>query len=581
MEVRAVRRTKIICTLGPKVKSEEKLRELILNGMDIARFNFSHMTWDEHREMFEIIKKLSKELNVNVATMLDTKGPEVRLGNFKDSKVFLHNGATFILTTEDVLGDEKRVSLSYKGIMQDIKLGAHFFIDDGLVELEVKNLTETDVICEVIRGGLVSNKKSVNFPSLKLSLPFINETDRSDILFGINLGFDFIASSFTRTQMDVLELKDILNEHQSNIKIIAKIENREGIDNIESILEIADGVMVARGDMGVEIPFEELPIIQKQIINVANKLGKPSIVATQMLESMVGSPRPTRAESTDIANAVYDGASAVMLSAETAAGNYPIESLQVMGRIVSRADLDIYKLKEVKCDSSNNYDRTLAAAHAAVVMAEDLNAVLILILTRTGAIARAIAEFNPSVDVIACAKDKTICRQLNMLKGIKPVCVKSEEKTDQVILEEINDLKSNGMLKDGDTIILVNGLNVSISGGNAFLSPYTIGNRLLSGIGINNFVSYGKVRICRSVDEVAESLQPGEILITDLNLNLLENYIKIASGIVTESYNEKRVFDDCKIPIIVGANNAIQNLVSGTFVKIDAGLCEVFAVDEC
>lgn len=581
-----MRKTKIICTLGPKVKSEEKLRELILNGMDIARFNFSHMTLDDHREMFETIKKLRKELNVNVATMLDTKGPEVRLGNFKDSKVFLQNGATFILTTEDILGDEQRVSLSYKEIMRDIKLGVHFFIDDGLVELEVTRLTATDIICKVIRGGFVSNKKGVNFPSLKLSLPFINKTDRADILFGVNLGFDFIASSFTRTQLDVLELKDILNEHQSNIKVIAKIENREGIDNIESILEIADGVMVARGDMGVEIPFEEIPIIQKQIINVAKKLGKPSIVATQMLESMVGSPRPTRAESTDIANAVYDGASAVMLSAETAAGNYPIESLQVMGRIVSRADLDIYKLREIKCSSSSNYDRKLAMAHAAVVMAEDLNAALILILTKTGAIARAIAEFNPSTDVIVCAKDSTICRQLNMLKGIKPVCVKNEERTDQIILEKINGLKSKGVLKDGDTIILVNGLNVSVSGGNAFLSPYTIGNQLLSGIGMNNLVGYGKARICRSMEEVTENLQPGEILITDLNLNLLRNYIKIVNGIVTESYNgeEKelnQLVNSCKIPIIIGATNAIQNLTSGTFVKMDAGLCEVFAVDEC
>ena len=580
-----MRKTKIICTLGPKVKSEEKLRELILNGMDIARFNFSHMTLDDHREMFEIIKKLSKELDINVATMLDTKGPEVRLGNFKDSKVFLQNGATFILTTEDILGDEQRVSLSYKEIMRDIKLGVHFFIDDGLVELEVKSLTKTDVICKVIRGGFVSNKKGVNFPSLRLSLPFIDETDRADILFGINLGFDFIASSFTRTQLDVLELKDLLNKHQSNIKIIAKIENREGIDNIEGILEVADGVMVARGDMGVEIPFEELPIIQKQIINVANKLGKPSIVATQMLESMVGSPRPTRAESTDIANAVYDGASAVMLSAETAAGNYPIESLQVMGRIVSRADLDIYKLKKIEYKNANNYDRTLATAHAAVVMAEDLNAALILILTKTGAIARAIAEFNPSVDVIACAKDSTVCRQLNMLKGIKPVCVKNTEKVDQVILEEINSLKSKDILKDGDTIILVNGLNVSVSGGNAFLSPYTIGNQLLSGIGVNDLVGYGKVRICRSVQEVAGNLQPGEILVTDLNLNLLGDYIRIAGGIVTESYSEEeklnQLVNSYKIPIIVGANDAIQNLDSGAFVKMDAGLCEIFAIDEC
>lgn len=471
-----MRKTKIICTLGPKVQDEEKIRELILNGMDIARFNFSHMTQAEHIKMFNTVKKVCHQLNLNIATMLDTKGPEIRLGNVRNSKVSIKDGAKFILTTEDLLGDENIVSLSYKNIIKDLKPNMHIFIDDGLIELNLKEVKEKQLICKVIHGGFISDKKGVNIPEANISMPFIDEQNKSDILLGIKLNFDFIAASFTRTKADILELKNLLDEYKSNIKIIAKIENREGINNIESILEIADGVMVARGDMGIELPFEELPMMQKKIIYLAKTVGKPAIVATQMLESMLGSLRPSRAESSDIANAVYDGASAVMLSAETAAGNYPVEALHVMDLIVSRADFDLENLGKIRlCEKQKQYDKITAIVHAAVVMAEDLNVIAILILSETSIMTEAIFKLCPKIQIIACTTNLKICSQLNILRGVIPFFIETSDNKEinSIILKVLSRLKTKLCLKNNDKIVVIGSSDICDKE-DFFVRPYTV-----------------------------------------------------------------------------------------------------------
>jgi len=337
-----MRKTKIICTLGPSVDDTDIMKELILSGMDVARFNFSHADHEEHHGRLIKIRKLSKELGIPIATLLDTKGPEIRIGTFKDDrKIELVAGQSFTLTSRDIEGDETQVSISYKELVQDVEIGSTILIDDGLVELKVTALTATDITCCVNNNGVISNRKGVNVPGTHLSMPFISSKDREDIIFGIENHYDFIAASFVSTAADVLEIREIIKTHNSPVKIIAKIENFHGVEHIDEIIEASDGIMIARGDMGVEIPYEDVPSIQKMIIKKVYNAGKQVITATQMLDSMMKNPRPTRAEATDVANAIYDGTSAIMLSGETAAGAYPIESVKTMVKIALRTEDDI------------------------------------------------------------------------------------------------------------------------------------------------------------------------------------------------------------------------------------------------
>ena len=338
-----MRKTKIICTLGPACESEEKLKELMLAGMDVARFNFSHGTHEDQKKRLAKVLKVSNELNLNISVLLDTKGPEIRLRDFEGGKAELVTGQTFILTTEELLGTSQKASITYKGLKNDISVGNTILIDDGLIEMVVQEITDTDIVCQVINGGFVSNHKGVNVPGAILSMPYVSEVDREDILFGIEMGYDFLAASFARCKEDILEVRQILKEHNSPMKIIAKIENMQGIQNLEEILSVSDGIMVARGDMGVEIPMEDVPVLQKKMIKMAVNQGKHVITATQMLESMIKNPRPTRAEATDIANAIYDGTTAIMLSGESAAGLYPVDAVKTMAKIAERAEQDIEK----------------------------------------------------------------------------------------------------------------------------------------------------------------------------------------------------------------------------------------------
>lgn len=462
-----MRKTKIICTIGPACDSEEKLKELMSAGMNVARFNFSHGTHKEQLEKYNRVLKARKELNLPVATLLDTKGPEIRLRDFEGGKAALEAGELFILTTEEVMGTAQKASITYKNLKNDISVGTTILIDDGLIEMVVEEITGNDIICRVINGGFVSNHKGVNVPGAVLSMPYISPVDMEDIVFGIEHGFDFLAASFARTKEDILEVKKILNDYGSRMKIIAKIENMQGINNLEEIIEVSDGIMVARGDMGVEVAMEEVPILQKKMIKMAVEKGKHVITATQMLESMIKNPRPTRAEATDIANAIYDGTTAIMLSGESAAGLYPVEAVRTMAKIAERAEQDIdyrSRLQDNQCMGTKTPDITTAISYATCNVAMNLNAAAIITVTMSGFTANMIARYKPGCQVIGCTVDEKVCRQLYLLWGVNPVMIKKEETTDELFEEAVFKSKQAGLIKAGDTVVITAGVPLGIAG---------------------------------------------------------------------------------------------------------------------
>ena len=460
-----MRKTKIICTIGPASQSPEKIREMILAGMNVCRCNFSHGSYEEQKAKLINVVRISEELGIPVATLLDTKGPEIRLRTFAEGKTQLEAGQQFTLTTKEVEGSDKIVSVTYKNIVNDVKKGGCVLLDDGLIELRVEDITDTDLICRVINGGPISDKKGVNLPGANLSMPFISEQDRRDILFGAEVGFDFIAASFVRCKDDILEVKKILEEKKSPIKVIAKIENMQGIENLDEILEAADGIMVARGDMGVEVPMEEVPVIQKMMIKKAVAMGKHVITATQMLESMTKNPRPTRAETTDVANAIYDGTTAIMLSGESASGKYPVEALKTMAKIAERTEKDIhYNERMKKLCSDGETDITTAISHATCTTAADLKASAIITVTMSGFTANMVSRFKPECPIIACSVNPRVCRQSSLLWGVTPLLIEKKDNTDDLFKEAIWASLKAGLIKEGDTVILTAGLPLGISG---------------------------------------------------------------------------------------------------------------------
>ena len=462
-----MRKTKIICTIGPASESEEMLTELIRAGMNVARFNFSHGTHDEHEEKFQRIRRLRISMSLPVGTLLDTKGPEIRLRDFRGGRADLKKGQTFTLTTEETEGDETRASITYAGLPGDVKPGGTILIDDGLIGLRIEKVEGTEIICTVLNDGAVSNKKGINVPDCDLTMPFISSQDRSDIEFGCRMGFDFIACAFTRSAADIREVRDILDAHGSNMQVIAKIENMQGVNNIEEILDICDGVMVARGDLGVEVPIEEVPLIQKKIIRVALRKGKIVITATQMLDSMMHNPRPTRAETTDVANAIYDGTTAIMLSGETAAGKYPVEAVKMMAKIAARAEEDIDfrdgREKLLKEDEVAR-DETAAICHAFCTIAEDVRADALITVTISGFTARRLSRLKPVAPVIACTTNARVACQMNLLFGVTPLIIGMEEHEDALFETAVQRAKLAGILRTGDKAVLTAGVPLGKSG---------------------------------------------------------------------------------------------------------------------
>ena len=466
-----MRKTKIICTIGPASESEEVLKKLMLAGMNVARFNFSHGTKEEQKEKLERVRKVRDELGLQVATLLDTKGPEIRLRDFEGGKVEIVTGQTFTLTTEEILGNSERASITYKNLKNDISVGTTILIDDGLIEMRVEEISGEDIVCHVINGGFVSNHKGVNVPGAVLSMPYISDTDREDIIFGAQMGYEYLAASFARCKEDILEVRKLLEENGSDMKIIAKIENMQGIQNLEEILSVSDGVMVARGDMGVEIPLEEVPVLQKKMIKLANAQGKHVITATQMLESMIKNPRPTRAEATDIANAIYDGTTAIMLSGESAAGLYPVEAVKTMSRIAESAEKDIdYWARMTKAEKVANtlyMDKkniTTAIAHATCQTAMDLEAAAIITVTLSGFTAEAIARFKPDCPIVSCTMSERVAKQLNLLWGVTPLLIKREETTEALFADAVEEAKKAGLIKEGDKVVITAGVPMGVTG---------------------------------------------------------------------------------------------------------------------
>jgi len=469
-------KTKIICTLGPATDQPGILDSLVQEGMSVARFNFSHGNYEEHEKRLNALKEARTKYQKPIAALLDTKGPEIRVKSFKAGKVELKPEQLFRLCFGDVEGNEEQVTITCKELYKDVSVGKRILLDDGLIEMQVEAIEGKDIVCRVVNGGIVSNNKGVNVPDVHLSLPYVSEKDRNDILFGIAKDFDFVAASFVRRADDVRQIRKILVDNGGkNIEIISKIENREGVDNIDEIIEVSDGIMIARGDMGVEIASEEVPVIQKMIIKKVYEAGKKVITATQMLDSMMKNPRPTRAETTDVANAIYDGTSVIMLSGETAAGLYPVEALQTMVRIANRTEQDIdYKKRFFSYDHSANSNITDAICHATCTTAHDLNAKAILTVTKSGTSARMISRYRPDCQIIGCTIDDKVGRQLNLSWGVRPLLITEESDVIELFNHAVNNARDYGFLNPGDLVVITSGVPLGVAGTTNMIKVQTV-----------------------------------------------------------------------------------------------------------
>lgn len=580
-----MRKTKIICTLGPATDHPGVLMEMILAGMNVARFNFSHGTHAEHKKRLDTLKELREELEVPVAALLDTKGPEIRLKKFETGMETLQTGQEFTLTTREVVGSREICAVTYKDLPQDVTVGTRIMLDDGLIALTVIRLNETDIVCRVDNGGVIKDRKGVNIPGAHLSMPYMSAQDREDITFGVAQGFDFVAASFCRSERDVMEIRHLLDELDSNMRVIAKIENQEGVDNIDAILAVADGVMVARGDMGVEIDFAEIPVIQKDIIAHAITSGKTVITATQMLDSMMINPRPTRAEITDVANAVYDGTSALMLSGETAAGKYPVEAVATMAAIASRTETDInYFGRMLKMPVEGTLGISGATAHAACTTATDVNAAAIISVSKSGATARRISRYRPETSIIACVIDKEVQRQLALSWGITPILMGFAPNTDAMIDGSVAAAKAAGLIEDGNIVVVTAGVPVGVSGTTNIIKVHLVGSCLITGVGVGVENVKGHLCVCRTMEDIEAKFQPGMVLVVSHSNNEMLPYIRQAAAVISEesglSSHAAVVGLALNKAVIIGAVQATRNLKDGAYVSIDCSHGTVQALEE-
>ena len=579
------RKTKIICTLGPAVDNEDVMRALIQEGMNVARFNFSHGPHDEQMGRLKMLRKLRTELGKPVAALLDTKGPEIRLGQFEKGKTELKTGRGFTLTTDDISGTDDRVSITYKNLWNDVKPGDHILIDDGLVGLEVveirpvanpvnKEINPMDIVCRVLNDGVISDKKGVNVPNVDLTMPFISEKDYGDICFAVDNDYDFIAASFVRTAEDVMEIRKILAEKGGeDIKIISKIENMQGVRNIDEIIRVSDGIMVARGDMGVEIPLEDVPVMQKMIIKKVCDAGKIVITATQMLDSMMKHPRPTRAEATDVANAIYDGTSAIMLSGETAAGMYPIEAVKTMVRIATRTEQDINYLQRFRQRRTMcNPDVTSAISHATCTMAGDLSAAAIVTVTKSGRTAKMISKYRPNCTIVGECLTEKVCRQLNLEWGVEPVLIAEEKNADMLFEKAVDVAEATGFVSKGDIVVLTGGVPLGVSGTTNLIKVQVAGHILLNGKGANGKKISGNLCVCHEAGDI-ESFKDGDIIVAADTTNEMMGQMRRASGLIVENEdaNSHAVIAGLSldIPVLIAAKDAVQVLKSGAYVELD------------
>lgn len=566
------KKTKIVCTMGPSVDSEETLKELIKGGLNVCRFNFSHGSHEEHKVRMDRVKKVREELKEPIAILLDTKGPEIRTGLFQEP-VLLKEGDNFTVTIDDCVGDDKKCTVSYKDMINDVKVGDTILIDDGLVALKIVEITGNDIHTVVENSGIVTSRKGVNLPGVVINLPAITEQDRKDIEFGISQDIDFIAASFVRKASDVLEIRKILEENNAgDIHIISKIENQEGVENIDAILQVSDGIMVARGDMGVEIPSEEVPIVQKMIIKKCNELAKPVITATQMLDSMIRNPRPTRAEVTDVANAIYDGTDAIMLSGETAAGKYPIEALTTMARIARKTE-ETLVYKTIADYNKKGADITItdAISHATCTTAKDLEAKAIVTSTSSGYTTRMVSKFRPSAPIIAATQDEKVMRRMSLLWGSYPIKSRFAETTDEVVEASLEAAKEAGFISSGDIAVVTAGVPVGKVGKTNLIRVCTIAESLGRGVGIGSGCLEGTARVINPGEN--KEFKDGDILVTIGTDKDMMKYIEKASAIVTETggmtSHAAIVGINLGIPVIVSVPDITTKVKDGDYIKVE------------
>ena len=567
-----MRKTKIVCTLGPSTDREGVLREMIEAGMNVARFNFSHGSHEEHKARLDALKRLREELNRPVAAMLDTKGPEIRLKQFANGPVQLITGEEFTLTTVEVPGDAHRCSITYADLPGDVKEGDTILLDDGLVRLTVLETTATDIRCRVENDGVMKDKKGVNVPGVRLNMPYMSQRDRDDILFGVEQGFDYIAASFVRSAADVREIRSVLDRAGSAIRIIAKVENQEGISNLPEILSAADGIMVARGDLGVEIDFTEIPILQKEMIAQCVACGKPVITATQMLDSMMENPRPTRAEITDVANAIYDGTSAIMLSGETAAGKYPVEAVRTMDAIARKTEANVgTDMRPLK--GKSRLSITAATAHAACTTAMDIGADAILTVSQRGVTAQMVSRFRPSTTVVALLLDPQVQRQMALYWGVEPLTMPYARSTDELVDFAVKAAVDAGIVKQDDLVVVTAGVPVGITGTTNMIRVHQVGGSLVNATGIGTKKATGRLCVCRTLDAVEEKFRPGDVLVVPYTTNDLLPYIREAAAVVSEEASAESHTATVGLtldkPVIVGATDATRRLQDGVMVSVD------------
>ena len=569
-----IRKTKIVCTMGPNLFEKHLIAPLMKAGMNVARFNFSHGTYETHQHYYDEVCRIRDELGLPVATMLDTKGPEIRVRSFKNGHVTLQNGQLFTLTTDEVEGDEERVSITYKELPQDIAVGSSILIDDGLIGMQVERIDGADIVCRVLNGGVVSNNKGVNIPNAHLSMPFISEKDHQDMLFAIKNGYDFIAASFTRCADDIMQIRHILQENNCHtINIIAKIENMEGVENIDEILRVVDGVMVARGDLGVEVPLEDVPSLQKKLIQRGIAAGKPVITATQMLDSMIKNPRPTRAEATDVANAIYDGTSAIMLSGESAVGAYPVEAVETMVRIALRAEADMDYIRRFSRDTSASTDVTNAISHATVTSAHDLNASAIITVTKSGSTARILSRYRPACVIVGCTTEKHVWRQLALSWGTVPLMIAEESNTDDLFEHAVDAAVQNGLVHDGELVVLTAGVPLGISGTTNLMKVHVVGHLLSRGLGLHGGKVVAPLCVIRNLEKDAKNFNTGDVIVCHQTTREMFSMLRKSSAIVLEDDNPEGhgaiAGMSLDIPVIIGAKNATNILKSGAVVTVD------------
>ena len=569
-----IRKTKIVCTMGPNLFEKHLIAPLMKAGMNVARFNFSHGTYETHQHYYDEVCRIRDELGLPVATMLDTKGPEIRVRSFKNGRVTLQNGQLFTLTTDEVEGDEERVSITYKELPQDIAVGSSILIDDGLIGMQVERIDGADIVCRVLNGGVVSNNKGVNIPNAHMSMPFISEKDHQDILFAIKNGYDFIAASFTRCADDIMQIRHILQENNCHtINIIAKIENMEGVENIDEILRVVDGVMVARGDLGVEVPLEDVPSLQKKLIQRGIAAGKPVITATQMLDSMIKNPRPTRAEATDVANAIYDGTSAIMLSGESAVGAYPVEAVETMVRIALRAEADMDYIRRFSRDTSASTDVTNAISHATVTSAHDLNASAIITVTKSGSTARILSRYRPACVIVGCTTEKHVWRQLALSWGTVPLMIAEESNTDDLFEHAVDAAVQNGLVHDGELVVLTAGVPLGISGTTNLMKVHVVGHLLSRGQGLHGGKVVAPLCVIRNLEKDAKDFNTGDVIVCHQTTREMFSMLRKSSAIVLEDDNPEGhgaiAGMSLDIPVIIGAKNATNILKSGAVVTVD------------